>query len=77
MKPRHFVQLETSADIREAFGPLYVPCDAPPAYWQRTQAETWPSPHRPPQRRYTATSARQGQRSVRRSKPCLVACGTP
>lgn len=36
MKPRHFVQLETSADIREAFGPLYVPCDAPPAYWQRT-----------------------------------------
>jgi hypothetical protein len=37
MKPRHFVQLETSADIREAFGPLSIkPCDAPPAYWQRT-----------------------------------------
>lgn len=36
MKPRHFIQLKTSDDIQEAYGPIYVPCDAPPAYWQRT-----------------------------------------
>ena len=37
-KPRAFVEIRTTGDVWHAMGPVYVPCDAKPAYWLRSQS---------------------------------------
>lgn len=35
VSPRHFVKIAVPHDYEVIWGALYVPCDAPPAYWWR------------------------------------------